>query len=359
VNLHRTVAFVEEWLPRYRVPFLNLLRDRLDTLGVELRLYHGQRAAAAAERSDAAELPWAHQVVNAYLGPLVWQPVWRHVRHADLVIVDQANRLALNYLLLATRVTGGPRVAFFGHGANLHGNPSSLRERWKRAFVRTPDWWFAYTDGVADRVASAGYPRERITVAQNALDTSRLAAVKIAKKAGRCIYVGSLYEHKRVPFLIEAADRVAAKVAQFELIVVGDGSLRPWLQSQAKSRPWLRLEGANQGEMRDELFASSELTLMPGGIGLVAVDSFAARAPLVTTSDALHGPEVEYLQEGINGRVLQHPSVKDYADAVIRLLTNQALRQELADGCENSAQKYTTEAMVIRFASGISAAIGV
>jgi glycosyltransferase involved in cell wall biosynthesis len=168
-----------------------------------------------------------------------------------------------------------------------------------------------------------------------------------------------LYEHKRVPFLIEAADRVAAKVAQFELIVVGDGSLRPWLQSQAKSRPWLRLEGANQGEMRDELFASSELTLMPGGIGLVAVDSFAARAPLVTTSDALHGPEVEYLQEGINGRVLQHPSVKDYADAVIRLLTNQALRQELADGCENSAQKYTTEAMVIRFASGISAAIGV
>ena len=108
------------------------------------------------------------------------------------MIVEQANRLALNYLLLAARPAGGPRVAFFGHGANLQGNPASLREHWRRILARTPNWWFAYTDGTADRVLSAGFPANRMTVVQNAVDTSGLTELDIPKRPGRCIYVGSL-----------------------------------------------------------------------------------------------------------------------------------------------------------------------
>jgi L-malate glycosyltransferase len=359
VSHRRTVAVIQEWLPRYRVPFFSLLRDLLDARGIELHFCYGQPAGPMAQRSDAADLPWAYKVVNTHLGPLVWQPVWRHVRRADLVIVEQANRLALDYLLLVARPVGGPRVAFFGHGANLQGNPSSFRERWKRmVLVQSPDWWFAYTEGVANRVASAGYPRDRITVVQNAVDTSELAGVNVPKKAGRCIYVGSLYEYKRLPFLLEAADRVAMEIPQFELIVVGDGPLRSWLQCKAQTRPWLYLEGANHGGVRDKLFASSELTLMPGTVGLVVVDSFAARAPLVTMHDGLHSPEIDYLQDGLNGRVVEYSSVERYAEAVIQLLAKPALREKLVDGCEKSARKYTVEAMTINFVSGILAVMG-
>jgi glycosyltransferase involved in cell wall biosynthesis len=357
VSPPRTVTFIQEWLPRYRLPFFDLLRDLLSTQRIELRLYYGQPAGAVAKRSDAAGLPWAHQVVNAHLGPLVWQPVWRQARRADLVIVEQANRLALNYLLLAARSASGPRVAFFGHGANLQRNPASLRERWKRMSVRTPDWWFAYTDGVASRVVSAGYPPNRITVVQNAVDTSRLAGVDIPKRAGRCIYVGSLYESKRLPFLLDAADSIAVDVPRFELIVVGDGPLRPWLQGEAEIRPWLHQEGPSHGVQRDRLFASSELTLVPGSVGLVVVDSFAARAPLVTVHEASHGPEIEYLQEGVNGRVIELESVKNYASAVTQLLVDRALREKLAEGCARSSKKYTVGAMATNFASGIAAAL--
>ena len=69
VSPHRTVAFVQEWLPRYRLPFFNLLRDLLSTQRIELRLYYGQPAGAIAKRSDAAGLPWACQVVNSHVGP--------------------------------------------------------------------------------------------------------------------------------------------------------------------------------------------------------------------------------------------------------------------------------------------------
>ncbi len=357
MNPDRTVAFIQEWLPRYRLPFFNLLRDVLAAQRIELRLYYGQPAGAMAKRSDAAGLPWACQVVNSHLGPLVWQPVWRQARRADLVIVDQANRLALNYLLLAARPAGGPRVAFFGHGANRLGNPASLRERWRRILARTPDWWFAYTGGAADRVVSAGYPADRITVVQNAVDTSGLAEVDVPKRTGRCIYVGSLYESRRLPFLLEAADSIAASVPHFELIVVGDGPLRPWVQSEAEIRPWLHHIGSNHGAARDKLFVSSELTLVPGSVGLVVVDSFAARAPLVTIAKALHGPEAEYLHDGVNGRVLAPGSAGSYAEAVTQLLMDRALRGRLVDGCVSSSRKYTIEAMATNFASGIMAAL--
>jgi L-malate glycosyltransferase len=353
----RTVAFIQEWLPRYRLPFFNLLRDVLAAQRIELRLYYGQPAGAVAKRSDAAGLPWACQIVNSHLGPLVWQPVWRQARRADLVIVDQANRLALNYLLLAARPVGGPRVAFFGHGANRLGNPASLRERWRRIVARTPDWWFPYTDGAADRVLSAGYPADRITVVQNAVDTSGLAAVDIPKRTGRCIYVGSLYESRRLPFLLEAADSIAANVPHFELIVVGDGPLCPWVQNEAEIRPWLHHVGSNHGAARDKLFVSSELTLVPGSVGLVVVDSFAARAPLVTIDKALHGPEAEYLHDGVNGRVLAPGPAGRYAEAVTQLLMDRALRGRLVDGCVSSSRKYTIEAMATNFASGIMAAL--
>ena len=53
----RTVAFIQEWLPRYRLPFFNLLRDVLGTERIELRLYHGQPVGAMAKRSDASRAP--------------------------------------------------------------------------------------------------------------------------------------------------------------------------------------------------------------------------------------------------------------------------------------------------------------
>ena len=72
----RTVAFIQEWLPRYRLPFFNLLRDVLGTRAN--RAPPLPRAAGFArhwrKRSDAAGLPWAYQVVNSHLGPSYGSP---------------------------------------------------------------------------------------------------------------------------------------------------------------------------------------------------------------------------------------------------------------------------------------------
>lgn len=50
---------------------------------------------------------------------IFWQPVLGHVSGADLVIVEQATKLLVNYVLLAQQALGRTKFAFWGHGENF------------------------------------------------------------------------------------------------------------------------------------------------------------------------------------------------------------------------------------------------
>ncbi|MDP9351289.1 MAG: group 1 glycosyl transferase, partial [Chloroflexota bacterium] len=89
------------------------------------------------------------------------------------------------------------------------------------------------------------------------------------------------------------------------------------------------------------------------------LDSFALEVPLVTTAVPSHGPEIDYLEDGVNGVVVRetdNPAM--YASAVARLLKDGNLRGKLVSGCRSSKDKYTVEEMAERFASGVRTALG-
>ncbi|MGB5053343.1 MAG: hypothetical protein WBO24_02990, partial [Nitrospirales bacterium] len=93
--------------------------------------------------------PWAMRVENRYwsLGnqELVLQPVLKYVSGVDCVIVEQANRLLINYyLVLRRRLKRHPRLAYWGHGENLQAKSKhSQSERLKRPLLGQDDWRFA------------------------------------------------------------------------------------------------------------------------------------------------------------------------------------------------------------------------
>jgi hypothetical protein len=79
--------------------------------------------------------------------------------------------------------------------------------------------------------------------------------------------------------------------------------------------------------------------------------------PTVTTDWPLHGPEVEYLRDGVNARIV--PDRLDaFSSAVEELLTDGRSRAGLVRGCLESAQVYTLDQMVDRFLGGILTAAG-
>lgn len=377
----RRVVCVQERLLRYRVPLFEHVRENLRENGVAFDVCHGTPSTRLAERGDSADLPWSTRVRNQYwrLGAsheAVWQRVMGITRNADLVLVDQASRLLVNYLLLARQSAGGPRVALWGHGMNLQYDGSSLSrlaEAAKRGYSRRPHWWFAYTEGTARRVTDLGYPADRITVLNNTVDTMSLRAwyesvtaeelrharVELGLRNRRvCLCLGSLYKDKRIHFLLEAGELVAAKRPDFALLIVGSGPDQQVVERAAAGSRWLRHVPVRFGREKAVLARACELMLLPGAVGLAILDAFAFRLPLVTTREGKHGPEIEYLRDGENGVMLPPGSpVEAYADEILRLLDDEEYMSRLRTGAASSAEAHSIEEMAQRFTEGITAAL--
>jgi glycosyltransferase involved in cell wall biosynthesis len=96
----------------------------------------------------------------------------------------------------------------------------------------------------------------------------------------------------------------------------------------------------------------AELWLNPGLVGLGILDGFCAGLPVITTDVTFHSPEIEYLDEGINGLMVP-PDVEHYAEAVSSLLVDDELLTRMKKGALDSAKRYNIETMVNNFAQGV------
>lgn len=372
----KRVVILYRFLPQYRVPFYEGLRAYLHGAGVDLQLVHGDGDEVDRAKGDLVELDWAIPVPNRILrlpgARLYWQPVHRFIRNADLVIVEQASRLLINYVLLGQQALGMNRVAFWGHGKNFQAKRQHGIAEWVKKRVSTlPAWWFAYNQRSADIVTSLGYPKDRVTLVQNAIDTTRLRTAVASvteserRQLGRDlglngemmgVYVGGLYPEKRLTFLIEAARLVRGRLPQFELIIAGDGPDRPIAEEAAASLSWVRYLGPVFGDAKARLLASSRVMLMPGLVGLAVLDAFAAGLPMATTDVPFHSPEIEYLEPGVTGLLTPH-NTQAFADAVADLLRNADTWQRMSRASLEASRHYTIESMVKNFGDGVLKAL--
>jgi glycosyltransferase involved in cell wall biosynthesis len=374
----RRVAILYKSMPQWRRRFFELLRDRLGEEGIQFQLIYGQPGAKDAPKKDTVELDWAQRIENRIIRlgrrELYWQPCLDLLQGADLVIVEQASKLLINYILQARYFLGGTRFAFWGHGKNFApGDSHWLGEFLKRGVSKRVHWWFAYNARSAAVVQSLGFPANRTTLTQNAIDTrdliaaaravdpSTLKAIRVELRlTGRnvCMYAGAMYRDKRLSFLLEACELIRRRVPDFEMIFIGTGADAGLVSQAALRHSWIKYVGPKFDHEKVPYFMLSKLFLLPGVVGLAVLDAFALGVPLVTTAVPGHGPEIDYLDDGKNGVVVpQAQSLTAYARQVTELLRDERQRQLLVAGCQASAEIYTIENMVERFATGVRQAL--
>jgi glycosyltransferase involved in cell wall biosynthesis len=372
---HRA-AIVQEFIQHYREPFYELLRARLADAGTELVLVHSNSEDDVWQSTVA--LPWAHHVPEKRLRigrrEILYQPCRHLLRGCELVIVEQGSRHLINYLLFAEQAIGRRRVALWGHGRNFNTlDASPVGERLKEIGTRHAHWLFAYTDQSARIAEGVGVSSNHITIVRNASDTTALSAAveRIDARERRRtreahgitgehvgLYLGSLAPVKRLDYLLAASDEIRATVLDFELVVAGAGTEEPLVRRFAETRPWVHVVGARHGEDKARVLAVADVVMMPAAAGLVVLDSFAAGTPMAISSAWPHGPEVDYLDHGRNGLVVEDGGdARRYGAAVAELLRSPDVREKLADGCRRAAGEYTVEGMVERFAAGIEQAL--
>lgn len=372
-NVLAVVANVKQ----FRAPFYIRLAELLRSRGICLRVAYSDPHPLEALKKDSVDLPvpLGLKVPRSYLlgGRILAQRVpLRELGTADLVIAVQSNGYLLNYPLLLAARLGIKRVALWGHGYNHQGTRDDIRERFGRVVLRLPNWWFAYTERTAQYLTRNGMPRDRITVIDNATDTNgfagEVAAVTEAELrtlraqlgllAGEPVglYCGSLYGHKHIPFLLDVAERIRARLPSFVLLVAGAG-VDADLVREAARRPAVRYLGPQFGRSKAALFRCADLFLNPGLVGLAILDSFAANLPFVTTDIPIHSPEIAYLEPGVSGLMLPHDAQK-FADSVTALLADPTRLRAMSVAARNAARRYTLENMVANVADGIGRCLG-
>jgi len=367
------VSIIHPNLPYYRVDFFTGLRSALAHRGIVLNLFYGKNLSAT--KKDECDLDWAHPVPNRRWGyrnlSVCWQQVPNDILKSDLIVLTQENKFLSGHVLLAKALARRRKVAFWGHGLNRQTPPDSVGNTIKKAYICSVSWWFAYTEGVKALVASLGFPSERITVVQNAIDTQsicdqaaridehaslKLRASMAAGDGPIGLYCGAMYKGKRLPFLLAACHKIRELVPDFEMVFIGAGPDSHIVADAAGRHNWIHYVGPKFREEVVPFMKLADVFLMPGSVGLGILDAFALQKPFITTTDPGHGPEVEYLINGENG-IMTEDSLEAFVAGTVGVLSSTDLSKRLSFGCSEAARTYTVEHMIENYVRGVETAL--
>jgi len=358
------VVFVQKFVPHYRLPMFEQLRDNLAKNDVDFVLLYGPPDAYEGSKVKTMEPSWGLKVnsrIFSVLGRyLYWQGANKHVKKGDLVIVEHAAKLLDNYIIFARRQFGGCKMAYFGHGKCFQPKVELFVSRWvKKLMLRKVDRWFAYTEVSRQSLLEQDVTDDIISVVNNTLVSPiKLESLEAKKIPGRFIFIGGMYKDKRIEVLLESAQLIKQHYPEFELHCVGDGPQRHLITTEASSNDWIFDHGSLYGEQRNDLLASSVGILMPGLVGLVIMDAFFFQCPIITSSSGDHSPEIAYLEDGVNGLIENAgATAQAYADTVVRYLQTPEQALAMRTACLNSAGQYSMEKMEQNFRKGILATL--
>ena len=159
------------------------------------------------------------------------------------------------------------------------------------------------------------------------------------------LFVGSLIHRKGLPFLVEAAKKIVKEKAETKFLIAGEGPLKNQLK--------VSLENANLsanfkflGNLRDDTLAAvyncADVFVLPSiqeGQGIVLLEAQASGKPVVAFD---LGGVNEAVLKGETGLLVKRGSSMELADALLRLLSDEPLREKMgANGRGFVTQNFT------------------
>jgi len=227
---------------------------------------------------------------------------------------------------------------------------------------RHADHWLACTHWVADYLIAGGVPASRIHLIPNFIPEPQPVSNQqidelrkicdLPKDALTIAVIGRLVPVKGVDVLLKAFARLPAELdgRPLILVVAGDGRLRASLEALAQSLAIdQRVRFIGWQRAPESAFALADVIAFPShrheGFGLVILEAWAARKPLVTTR-AL-GP-AEITSHGENALQVDCGDEEAMAAALLALLNDPALAQRLAQQGRETFDSTYSEAVVAR-----------
>jgi glycosyltransferase involved in cell wall biosynthesis len=206
----------------------------------------------------------------------------------------------------------------------------------------------AVSESTKQDLVGRGLRTERIRVVPNGIDLGFFtpAAERRAERP-TLLFLGRLRKYKRVDLIVSAVARLVAQGTDVVLEVGGDGDERPSLERQIRERALeahVRLLGfVSEEEKRDRLRSAwiHVLTSSKEGWGIANLEAAACGTPSVASD--VPGLR-ESVLDGETGLLVPHGDVPALAEALGRLVRDDATRMRLGRGARAFAQRFSWDA---------------
>lgn len=168
----------------------------------------------------------------------------------------------------------------------------------------------------------------------------------------KIVQVGRIVKDKGHAKAVEVMNRVIEKVPQATLHFYGNGSEQDNIQeliNAAGLGEHIKFEGFSDNI--PAVFASAALSILPStfeGFPLVVQESLQQGCPVVAF-DCNYGP-ADVIEDGVNGYLVPVDDVDAMADRIIKILTEQGLRDKLSANCAESIKKFSPEVVADKWA---------
>jgi glycosyltransferase involved in cell wall biosynthesis/predicted metal-dependent phosphoesterase TrpH len=149
----------------------------------------------------------------------------------------------------------------------------------------------------------------------------------------RLLYVGRISREKDLDLLADAYRRLRKEGLPVRLFVVGHG---PYSDALAKSLPDAFFTGYLRGTELATAYASADIFVFPSTtdtFGNVILEAQASGLPVIVSDSG--GPK-ELVAHKANGLITKSHDVEDFTDAIRALVTDQTLRERMANSARDS-----------------------
>lgn len=218
------------------------------------------------------------------------------------------------------------RRSFYSHRVYVRRRETLKRE--SRLFISVSEF-------IQDKLLEQGFPPDKVVVHYIGVDTEIFRPDSAVTREPVVLFTGRLVEKKGCEYLIQAMGRVQAMRPEVELVVIGDGPLRPDLERLAEQRlRRYRFLGTQPPESvrawmnRARVFSVPSVTAESGdseAFGLVFAEAQAMELPVVSFAS---GGIPEAVAHRKTGFLVAERDWEGLAEHLLLLLEKDGLRNE-------------------------------
>lgn len=246
------------------------------------------------------------------------------------------------------------KIIWWGLGRLQNHSSTSKKEKLIQYIEKKCDAHIVYSSVGKNFYEFIGYPKERIFVAVNVVDTNKIfkiistpeyRKIKNKKNGFNILYVGAITKNKKVDILIDAFYEFSKTHDNSTLYVVGDGDFLPKIMSRVENDNVQNIVFTGQLiEGVQNYFAIADVFVLPGLGGLAISEAMAYGVPVIASIG--DGCEVDLIDTttGFRDVSLNKDKLVEYLDILYQ--NPELLRKMKIASQEKILKKYNVNTYI-------------